>query len=153
MANKGRTSIIYREKLFPSINTTMALLMPVPIAWLAAYPFHPYLGLAIGAAFASIGYALLWVNSPVIEVSKDALAVGAVTLPLAEVGAVSVHRGTEAQLQRGPQRVADAFVVLRGTASKLVKIELNSKIDKTPYWLVGTRNPEVLVQAIERSRT
>ena len=126
--------------------------MPVPIAWLAVFPFNQYAGLLLGVLIAATGYFITWANSPTIRVTPTALFIGAANLPVAEIQKVDIFKGDLAQVERGPKRNPQAFVVLRGTANKLVKLELRSKLDPTPYWLFGTRNPEVLVQAIIRAK-
>lgn len=130
----------------------MAFLMPVPIAWLAAFPFNQYAGLIVGVVIAATGYSVVWVKSPTIRVTLKALHVGEANLPMNEIQKIDIFKGDQAQVERGPKRNPEAFVVLRGTANKLVKVELQSKLDPTPYWLIGTRNPEVVVQAINRAK-
>lgn len=152
MENARQVETLYREKLFPSINTTLSLLMPLPIAWLAAFPFSPYLGLAMGSAISILCYAIVWTKSPRITLTTEELQVGVAKLPLAEIQEFGVVRGEQAQIERGPNRHPKAFVSLRGTASKLVKISLASEIDPTPYWLIGSRNPERLVQAVRKAK-
>jgi hypothetical protein len=150
MANVANAKIFYREKLFPSANTALALAMPIPIFWLAGFPFHPVLGLLIGILVSVAAYSLVWLRSPSIIVTENGLNVAGVELPLSEIASVEIFLGAAAQVERGPRRDQRAFVVLRGTASKLVKFTLNSAIDPTPYWLVGTRQPSRLSAAVQR---
>ncbi len=150
MANVATAKIFYREKLFPSANTALALAMPIPIFWLAGFPFDPTLGLLVGLATSATAYTLVWLRSPSIIVTDSSLRVAGVELPLNEIDSVEVFLGAAAQVERGPNRDARAYVLLRGTASKLVKFKLNSAIDPTPYWLVGTRQPNRLAAAVQR---
>ena len=152
MGISEQAGVIYREKLYPSINTILAILVPIPILWLVTFPFDPVLGLFAASALSFFALLAIWIKAPSIVLTRESLTVGTVALGLGEIGKVSVARGVHAQLERGPLRSADAFVVLRGTAGKLVKIELDSSIDPTPYWLIGSRNPEVLSKKIASAK-
>jgi hypothetical protein len=48
----------------------------------------------------------------------------------------------------GPGLDARAYVCLRAWARTGVRVALNDPDDPTPYWLVSTRRPELLVQAL-----
>lgn len=152
MGISAKGEAIYTEKLYPSINTILAVLMPVPIVWLATFPFHPVIGLWAASTAAVTALAVIWLNAPSIVLTAETFSVGSVKLSVAEIDDVSIVRAEEAQLERGPLRAPDAFVSLRGTSNKLVKIRLNSSIDPTPYWLIGSRNPELLAQRIASAR-
>ena len=58
----------------------------------------------------------------------------------------------EATLERGQRLDARAWLVIRGWVSPVVKIPVTDPVDPAPYWLVSTRRPALLVDAIERAR-
>ena len=47
---------------------------------------------------------------------------------------------------------ARAYLLLRPYLKRAVRVEINDPADPTPYWLVGTRRPEDLAEALEALR-
>lgn len=72
-------------------------------------------------------------------------------IPRAELGKALALKDAEARLARGPELDPAAFVLFRGTTQKLVKIEVVSKNDPTPYWLISSRKPERFAEALNAS--
>ena len=54
--------------------------------------------------------------------------------------------------QRGAQLDARAWPLIRGWVSPVVRVTVTDPQDPTPYWLVSTRHPEKLVEALETAR-
>lgn len=148
MKNNASTTV-YREFLWPSINTFMAIAIAGPTAWLTLYPWNRTLGIWIGLAVALSLTVLVLMRSQTVEVTDQELRVGSVRIPRSELGNALAVTGEYARLERGPRLNPQAFLLLRGTSQKLVKVELRSATDPTPYWLFSSRHPERVVQALE----
>ena len=87
-----------------------------------------------------------------IEVTGGELRAGTHTLPLALAGHVrALDEARSAQL-RGPGADPAALMLVRPYLRRTVYIEVTGATAAWPYWLVGTRRPEALAAAIERSR-
>lgn len=87
-----------------------------------------------------------------IEVSGGELRAGKTTLPLAFAGQVAALDEAQSRVLRGPRADAHAFMLIRPYLKFAVYIEVTGEHQDRPYWLIGTRRPEDLAAAIERSR-
>jgi hypothetical protein len=94
---------------------------------------------------------LIWSHTT-IEVSNGELRVGASTLPLAVAGEVAALDEARTRALRGPSADPRAFLMSRPYLKLAVYIEVTGEHQNRPYWLIGTRRPEELAAAIERSR-
>ncbi len=138
----------------------------VPILWWV-------LGLTTAATFAVISWAgfnllvgvilfvvlvlapaaglAIWGRST-IEVSSGELRAGRATLPLALAGTVQALDQKQTEQMRGPMADPAAFMWVRPYLRLAVYIEIAGEDAERPYWLIGTRHPAELAQAIDRSR-
>lgn len=139
---------IYTETLLPSVNTYLAIAIVWPTVWLTMFPWSHEAGIWIGLAVSGVLAALAIFTAPRITVTDDSLTVGNASIPRAEIAGASDLIGEEARRARGPELHPQAFVVFRGTTQKLVKVEIASKVDPTPYWLVSSRRPAKLAKAL-----
>jgi hypothetical protein len=147
MKNAEATTI-YREFLWPSVNSFIAIAIVWPTIWLTVYPWDHNLGswIGLGAVVFFGGLAIL--RSKTIEVTTDELVIGNVRIPRSELGKAVALSGEDARLERGPKLNPAAYVVFRGTTQKLVKVTVSSRTDPTPYWLFSTRKPDALAEVL-----
>ena len=87
-----------------------------------------------------------------IEVCDGELRAGSATLPLAQAGRVAALDEAQARELRGPRADPAAYMLIRPFLKLAVYIEITGEHRNRPYWLIGTRRPEELAAAIERSR-
>jgi hypothetical protein len=87
-----------------------------------------------------------------IEVSGGELRAGRVTMPLALAGQVQALDAEQTRQMRGPMADPAAFMWVRPYLHQAVYVEVIGDNPDAPYWLVGTRHPEALAAAIDRSR-
>jgi hypothetical protein len=71
-------------------------------------------------------------------------------MPRSVVGSAQAFEGDEATAERGVRLDARAWLLLRGWIPGVVRVEVDDPQDPTPYWLVSSRRPETLAQALER---
>lgn len=119
--------------------------------WLA---YARFLGAVAALAVAAaatlvVGGALLSYGSALVRVDRDGLVAGQARLPLTAIGAVSALDGPAARALRGPQADPRAYLLLRGYLAAVVRVEVEDPADATPYWLVSTRHPERLRDALD----
>lgn len=149
MKTPATNQVIYSERLAPSINTYIAVLIVWPTVWLTVYPWNHTSGLWLGALVAGAILAAVFFTAPMIRVTEDELHVGKVSILRAEIAGIEALEGESARRARGPELDPSAFVVFRGTTQRLVRIGISSKVDPTPYWLVSSRRPFELTRALE----
>jgi hypothetical protein len=137
----------------------------VPVSyWLLAIPVVALLGGELYAGFSGyippliyavftaivVAFLLSW-GAASVEVSDGVLRAGRATLPLDQVGDVVALDEKQSALMRGPRADPTARLLLRPYLKRVVYIQVTGP-GEAPYWLVGTRRPEQLASAIQRSR-
>ena len=107
----------------------------------------PYvLGIPLAAAF------LLWLGRIRVTVEDGDLHVDDATLPVEYITEVTPLTGTALRdaLSVGLHPVA--FVVQRPWVRSAVRVGLDDADDPTPYWIVSTRRPEQLAEALRNAQ-
>jgi hypothetical protein len=139
----------YRERLYPP---PLVFLLVIGLAALAgiAYgaAYGAVLGWAVGAVLSVIGIGVLLVTSTSLHVDDTVLRAGRARLPLAVVGSVQT---LDADAMRQARRHGDPrdYLVLRAWSSRGgVAIDLADDHDPHPRWVLTTRHPERLAEAI-----
>ena len=141
---------LYKERVLPSIYFYIAsITLPVSLI-LVALPFSEVV--AFGLAIASIPAVLVfsWLGSPLISLTKATLSIGQVSIETKYLGKAGVVDAQNAFEERGVKLDSRAFTKFQIGVKQLVKIEITDPADPTPYWLIATRNPEVLAGLINK---
>ena len=107
----------------------------------------PYLLLPLLAAG-----GLLVLSRGRVRVSDGVLHVPGARVPLSAVGGVAALDREATRRLRGPLAHPLAFVATRPWLPLAVRVDLADPDDDTPYWLVGTRSPEALAEALRTAR-
>jgi hypothetical protein len=144
---------IYRERLLPGPWIFIMTALVIPASLLVFLPINPTIGVICAAVLYGVIVFLLITGSPRVIVTDAALFAGRARLPLANVGPATGYIGVEATAERGPRLDARAWLVIRGWIAPVVKVIVNDDEDPAPYWLVSTRNPVALVEAIKKARS
>lgn len=143
----------YSERLWPSLGVWVL----VPVVTGAVVVSLLPIGVVPAVVGAVVVAALLltWavMATPVVAVDAGQLVAGRARVPVSLLGDAVVARGADARTERGPRLDARAYLLIRGWIDPVVRVQLRDPADPTPYWLVSTRHPERLVQALEKART
>ncbi|WP_161606236.1 DUF3093 domain-containing protein [Microlunatus speluncae] len=132
-----------------------------PLSWwlvalLGALALWPVLGVAIGwwwglavagAVFAVIG-AVLLSGSTMIIVDGSGLKVGRAFIEHRFVASCRPLDAEQTRERRGRGADARAYLVLRPYLRDAVEVELADPADPVPYWLISSRHPERLADAL-----
>ncbi|MFB2581953.1 DUF3093 domain-containing protein [Herbiconiux sp. P15] len=144
----------YRERLTPSLWVLASTALVVPASMIVFAPLPDVPGLLVGLVVGLVLYAgvlaLLVGLAPVIEVAGSGVRVGRASIPKALVGECRAFTGEEATAERGPRLDARAFLCIRGWVGPVVKMGIADPQDPTPYWLVSTRRPGDLIEALKQ---
>jgi hypothetical protein len=140
----------YRERLRLPLGWAVALLL---VAGLAAAEVHggaggaravlPYLLLLPGAVA-----LVLVLSRPQVRVEDGVLHVPGARAPLTAFGQPEVLDASELRLWMGPRADSRAWVATRPWLRTGVRLPVVDPEDDTPYWLVGTRHPVALAEAL-----
>jgi hypothetical protein len=142
----------YRERLTPSIYVALSFFPILPALLLVCAPFSFELGLAIGVAVYAIILIAAYSRTRTVTVTDDAFTYGTAILETEFIGAVSAFTGQAARAERGLNLDARAWTSFKAFFDGVVKIELTDPDDPTPYWLVSSRNPLALAEALRSVR-
>ncbi len=143
---------LYREKLWPAPWLFVSTALVIPASLLVFLPINWWVGVATAIVLYAGCVAALLLGSPVVEVTDSELRAGRARLPIGVVGSATAYRGDEAQLERGRRLDARAWLLIRGWISPVVKVEVVDETDPAPYWLVSTRQPDAVIDALEKAR-
>jgi hypothetical protein len=110
----------------------------------------------LGGALTAVAMTALicWLlarNTPEVAVRAGVLHAGRAQLPVALTGQVEELEPTAMRHALGPGLDARAFLCIRGWIHTGVRVALTDPKDPTPYWLISSRRPAQLAQAIRRA--
>jgi len=92
---------------------------------------------------------IIWRSSPLqISVDDEWLTAGRGRIERRYVGQVSALERDEYFLTRGRNADPASFLALRFWINRGVKVELTDTRDATPYWLISSKNPIALKEAL-----
>lgn len=99
------------------------------------------LGLLLVLALVSYGSASLTVAGGEFHAARA-------HIPLGHLGPAEPLDAEATRLAMGPEADARAFLVMRPYLKRSVRVPVTDPADPTPYWLVGTRDPDALAAAL-----
>lgn len=140
----------YRERLSVPVRWWVLAALFAGSVWVAYAVATPSLvaGLAAGVLSVGAGALLLGYGRVRIEVGPQGLRAGRALLPWwACGGAVPLDPGAMRRLS-GPDADARAYLLLRPYLQCGVRVDVRDERDPTPYWLIATRHPDQLSDAV-----
>jgi hypothetical protein len=141
---------LYKERVLPSIYFYIAsITLPVSLL-LVALPFSEIVSISLALGSIPTVLVLSWLGSPLISVTESNLSIGQVSIETKFLGKAEVIRPQDAFQERGVKLDSRAFTKFQIGVKQLVKIEITDPADPTPYWLIATRNPEVIAALINK---
>jgi hypothetical protein len=147
---QASTGTTYRERLYV---TWYWWPLPLVAAGLLAAEVHlGYPGVRAWLPYVlllPVTALLLWrAGSTSVRVQDGELWVGKAHLPLRYVGETQVVSTKDKRRVLGPHLDPAAFVVHRGWIGSVVRLRQTDPEDPTPYWVISTRHPDRLVEAL-----
>ena len=143
---------VYSERLWPTFWVAASFFPLVPALILVSAPFN----VTVGIIAAIIVYGAIIVSvygrPTKVTVSKETFVYGNAMVETEFIGSVSAFSGEAARAQRGINLDARAWTRFRAFMDGVVRIEITDPNDPTPYWLVATRHPNELAQALRGVR-
>lgn len=145
-------SVTYSEKLAPAWWVWGSAALIGGGLGLVVSPHGVALGWAVGAAATAALAYLLYRNTPEVAVRGGELRAGRAHVPLGLTGELTALDAPAMRHAHGPGLDARAFLCIRGWIATGVQVALTDPADPTPYWLISSRRPDHLVEAIARAR-
>jgi len=140
----------YSERLGVPLRWWVQGTMLVATLWLAVVVALPavaaWIITAIAMAVLSIG---LWAYGAArITVGAGRFRAGRAHIDVAHVGTATPLDAGQTRRIAGMDADARAYLLLRPYLKRAVKVEITDPADPAPYWLVSTRRPDELAQAL-----
>ena len=139
---------VFSEKLLPTAWGFVAIAILWPSVALVFLPINAELGFWLGPILTIGIWAAMYFASPKIIVESGQLHVGRAHIPVEFISGATVIAETDAFAERGPKLDARAFVRFQMGVKTLVKVAIIDPVDPTPYWLISTRKPQQLAEAL-----
>ena len=141
--------IVYVERVRPNLGTFIAVATLLPAVTLVAEPFDYRIGIAVGLVLVFSIWSALFFLAPVIQVGSAFLKVGRAKIPRNLLGKIEEIAKNQIFSERGPNLNPAAYKVFQGTVKTALKIYVNDPNDPTPYWIISTRKPTQLANALK----
>ncbi|WP_432488124.1 DUF3093 domain-containing protein [Kineococcus sp. SYSU DK018] len=149
----GPAGPVWRERWWPAVTTWLSWLPAVAGGALIALPVLGPPGALAGALLgAALAVGVLMSMAATVEVSEGRLRAGRAAVPLRLVSRVEVVPAAERRAALGTRLDARAHLAVRSWIPTAVRVHLDDPADPTPYWVVSTRHPQQLADAIARGR-
>ncbi|MFZ1362130.1 MAG: DUF3093 domain-containing protein [Candidatus Nanopelagicales bacterium] len=150
-----RDDVTYQERLIPPAWAWAVVWL---LVFVFAWAFKAGLGWTAGIiVFVGVGLLAtygVYRSSPLIEVTADELKVGKAHIGWYYTGRVATLDPEATHITRTTGADPRAFHVMRPlTSNQAVTLELLDDEDPHPYWIVSTRQPLELAQAISRAQS
>ena len=138
----------YRERLWPAPWVFISTALVIPASLLVFLPISLPLGVVVAIGLYAAIVAVLLATTAPIEVTATTFRAGRARIGREFIGKVTAFDGPEATAERGVRLDARAWLLVRGWIPGLVRVEITDPSDPTPYWLVASRRPDELAEAL-----
>jgi hypothetical protein len=122
-----------------SVWLAFIVALPAWIAWVAS-----------GLLFAITYGMFLFLGAARIEVRDAMLYAGPARIPLDQLGPALPLDAEGTRRVHGVDADARAFLLTRPYLKRSVQVPVRDPADPTPYWLLSTRRPNALADALSR---
>jgi len=142
----------YSERVLPSLSFYLAALFVPAALFLVALPFSEIFPFVVAAGSYFTIILVTAIKAPKISIGHARLKVGTAAIALSALGTASSIEREDQFSEKSHKLSPFAFTKFQIGIKGLVKIEVNDPADPTPYWLVSTRHPEVVVAYLNAKR-
>ena len=146
------TDTDYRERLLPGPSLFIALVLVIPAVALVLTPINAQWALPTGLIIYVILAATFLLLSPSIVVSGGRLTAGRAEIPVTALGRIELLGSEALKAAIGPGVDARSYLLVRGWIHRGVRVENIDAADPVPQWILTTRHPQKLAEAIEAAR-
>lgn len=146
----AETSVLYDEKLSVPLRWWVQATMFLASVWLAFVVALP-LALAWAATAvltATVLAVFLGYGAARVRVADGHLRAGRARIPVAHLADPTPMDPESTHRLAGRDAHAHAFLLLRPYLKRAVQVRVTDPADPTPYWLVCTRRPDALADAL-----
>jgi len=146
----AETSVLYDERLHVPLRWWVQATMFLASIWLAFVVALPAFvaWTATGVLSVLVVGLFLAYGAARIRVEDGVLYAGRAHIPVSLLASPTALDREATRLVAGRDAHARAYLLLRPYLRRSVRVEVTDPDDPAPYWLVCTRRPEALVDAL-----
>jgi hypothetical protein len=140
----------YRERLSVPVRWWLIAAALVLTLWvITAVPAGNVAGFAVaGVSTVLLVTLFLRYGGAVVEVDAQTFRAGRASIERRYLGTAEALTGEAARNAFGRDCDPKAYLVLRSYVPGAVRVEVTDPQDPAPYWLIATRNPQLLAAAL-----
>jgi hypothetical protein len=142
----------YRERLWPAWSVCVFVLLVAVGLGIIVAPFGVPVMLVVAVVMTIVLEGLLLGSTTTVGVEQGCFVAGRARIPVRFLGPPEVLDAAGMQYARGPGLDARAYLCLRGWIGPGLRIPVTDPEDPVPYWLVSSRRPQQLADALARAR-
>jgi hypothetical protein len=142
----------YRERLWPGWGACAFVLVVAVGLGIVVAPFGVPVMLVVAVVMTLVLEGLLLASAAAVGVERGCFVAGRARIPVEFLGPPEVLDATDMRYARGPGLDARAYLCLRGWIGPGLRIPVTDPEDPVPYWLVSSRRPQRLADALTRAR-
>jgi hypothetical protein len=142
----------YVERLWPAWWLWLVVLLLGVGFGLVVAPFGAAVMLVVVVLMTVVLGVLLLASTPTVGIEEGSFVAGRAHIPVRFLGPPEVLDAADMQHAHGPGLDARAYLCLRGWIGPGLRIPVTDPEDPVPYWLVSSRRPQQLADALTRAR-
>ena len=143
----------YSERLWPTPWLFVATLLILPAVALALTPINVTVAIISAILAYLIVGAIMLLSVPKVAIVDGVFTAGPARIPVTMLGRVDELTDTELRVAIGPGCDARAHLLIRGWIHSGIRVEITDPADPAPYWVLTTRRPAELADAINKARS
>ena len=143
---KTSNSAPYSERVIPGLSFFFATLFVPTALYLVVLAFDDFWALFTFVLTEVVIVCLGLFAAPTLKLTNESLSIGKVQIPTKYIKNVTAIEKSAQQSEKGPKLHPAAYIRFQVGVKGLLKIELNDPQDPTPYWLISSRNPELVAK-------
>jgi hypothetical protein len=144
--------MLFRERLtVPIMWWVLASLFALSVLLAVGAYLGPVWGIGTALATVLVAAAIFISAAVVISIDAREIRIGRASIEHAYIASSQALAAEEARQRAGVGADARAHLVLRPYVRTAVEITLDDPEDPVPYWLVSTRRPQQLAEALREA--
>jgi hypothetical protein len=144
--------MLFRERLtVPIMWWVLASLFALSVLLAVGAYLGPVWGIGTALATVMVAAAIFISAAVVISIDAREIRIGRASIEHAYIASSQALAAEEARQRAGVGADARAHLVLRPYVRTAVEITLDDPEDPVPYWLVSTRRPQQLAEALREA--
>lgn len=143
---------VFTERLIPGPGLFIALFLLAPAGALVTMAIDTTIAIPVGLVFYGVVMTVLCLTSPVVRLENGTLSAGRARIPVSQLGETKLLGRDALKNVLGEGGDARNFLVIRGWIQTGVAVEIIDPDDPTPNWVITTRRPQALADAIAAAK-